>query len=664
MDSTRLIAYYAHELVFFHHYGCPLNGPPRREKWLRIIGRHSQISSGDIRQLTNLLLEDIPRDLVGEPVIRLLAGGYSGSLVALIWLGRLDPVVMKAGPSEEIAAEHDHRLRFPHVTGTLPENGLDRIHGPIEVQLNTSAAQWSVIAYRYVGGRSFEEIEHYSDFEEFLRTYVWSANRDQAPSELTIRECLRKVAQILTEKRPEDGDPPLQTLADALPALPWDQGILATLNTAAAFCPDLPDLAGFRAWWESTTESIRVAPVPDRRTLHGDARFANILIDSVHAQVDLIDFGNGRRGHVFEDFARFEIDLLFRTTPVADEKGNLDRSLLSDAVGHLLRDEIAVGSIQIGDHRQVRCIKLWRQAVYQALPAMTRPGALMMYRWFLLAECLKRTRWLANAGVRDVGVDPASLVHTIYALRQNLTGGDLSPTWLSTAPQTLAAALHCRAAYVPTRGMERAVNMKRNIAKKTALQEAAAKASTVRLLAETGNSYLSPRGTFSSEVHDVLNAGGSLQAVISNPGLPEYFGMSESYEARPGNVYRIYGDLQRKCDDSIDGYRLLREQFGPLVELRLARFGLAATILLTDSALFYEPYFRARRVRRQQVLFDSFELQFDTTGLHARTLLEETFEFYWRNSDDLESQRPREPDLHALRRQFLSLWDRSRSDGS
>lgn len=129
-------------------------------------------------------------------------------------------------------------------------------------------------------------------------------------------------------------------------------------------------------------------------------------------------------------------------------------------------------------------------------------------------------------------------------------------------------------------------------------------------------------------------------------------------------MYRIYGDLQRKCDDSIDGYRLLREQFGPLVELRLARFGLAATILLTDSALFYEPYFRARRVRRQQVLFDSFELQFDTTGLHARTLLEETFEFYWRNSDDLESQRPREPDLDALRRQFLSLWDRSRSDGS
>ncbi|MFG1825096.1 hypothetical protein ACGFIJ_21640 [Microbispora bryophytorum] len=629
---------------------------------MRIIGRHPQVSPGDIRRLTGVLLEQISKDAAGEPVIRLLAGGYSGSLVALVWFARLDPLVMKAGPSEEIEAEHAHRMNFPGWEPALPAHGLHRVHGPIEIELDDTTAQWSVITYSYVGGRSFEEIEQYSDFEEFLQAYVWRENRDEAPSELTIRACLQTVAHILTEGRLEPNGPVSQPLAETLPRLDWDQGILAILNTAAAFCPDLPHLKGFRSWWESTTESIRVAPISDRRTLHGDARFANILIDSVHAQVHLIDFGNGRQGHVFEDLARFEIDLLFRTTPAGEDNGNLDLGHLAHAIDYLLRDELAVGSFRMDDNRQVRCVKLWRQAIYQALPVMTRPGALMMYRWFLLAECLKRTRWVANATVRDVGVDPVSLIYTICALRQNLTGGESNSTWISTAPQAMAAALHCRAAYVPTRGSERAVNLKRNNAKKTALRESAAKASTVRLLAETGQSYLSPRGTFNSEVHDILAAGGSLQVVISNPALPEYYGMSESYEARAGNSYRIYGDLQRKCDDSIEGYRMLREQFDSLIELRLARFGLAATILLTESALFYEPYFRARRVRRQQVLFDSFELQFDTTGLHAKTLLEETFAFYWRNSDELESLTSRDRDLEALRRQFLGLWNRSRDD--
>ncbi|MFG3437780.1 phosphotransferase family protein [Nonomuraea sp. NPDC047897] len=629
---------------------------------MRIIGRHSRVSNSDIRRLTAVLLEHVPDDLAGRPVIRLLTGGYSGSLVALVWFDRLDPIVLKAGPAEEIRAEHAYRREFAAVDPALQAHGLSEIHGPIDIELDDMTALWSAIAYRYVGGRTFEEIEHYSDFEGFLQNYVWSANRDQAPSEMTIRECLRKVAKILTEERAGLPGPASQPLVEALPRLAWDQGILATLNTAAAFCPDLPELVDFRLWWESTTESIRVAPVPDRRTLHGDARFANILIDSVHAQIDLIDFGNGRPGHVFEDLARFEIDLLFRTTPAGEDNGNLDRGRLADAVGHLLRDELEFGASRLADHRQIRCVKLWRQAVYQALPAMTRPGALMMYRWFLLAECLKRTRWIASATVGDVGVDPASLVYTICALRRNLSGADLGSAWISTAPQILAAALHCRAAYVPTRGSERAVNRKRNDAKKAALRETAARTSTVRLLAETGQSYLSPRGTFNPEVHEVLAAGSSLQVVVCNPALPEYYGMSESYEARPGNAYSIYGDLQRKCDDSLEGYRMLREQFGSLIELRLARFGLIATILLAEGALFFEPYFRARRVRRQQVLFDSFELQFDTGGLHARTLLEETFDFYWRNSDDLESQVARDPDMTALRQHFLKLWNRSRDD--
>ncbi|GAA4572153.1 aminoglycoside phosphotransferase family protein [Planotetraspora kaengkrachanensis] len=629
---------------------------------MKIIGRHSEVSQGDIRRLTDILLERIPKDLVGIPLIRILAGGYSGSLVALIWFGKLDPIVMKAGPAEEIEAEHAHRLSFAGTAPSPPAPEINGVHGPIEIELDNRTDRWSCIAYSYIGGRSFEEIEHYSDFEQFLRTYVWNENRDQAPPEPTIRECLRTVARILVEKRSEEKPGMAQPLVEYLPYLAWDQGIQATLNTAAAFCPDLPDLVGFRAWWESTTENIRVAPVPDRRFLHGDARFANFLIDSVHAEVHLIDFGNAKEGHVFEDLARFEIDLLFRTTGTADDNGDLDRSQLALAVGYLLRDELAAGPVHADDNRQLRCMNMWRQVVYQEFPAMTKHGAPTMYRWFLLAECLRRTRWVANSTAKDAGVDTASLVYTICALRQHLSQNELTSSWISTAPQTLAAALHCRAAYVPTRGSERPVNTKRNEAKKAALRESAVKASTVRLLAETGQSYLSPRGMFNSEIRDVLSAGGSLQVVISNPALPDYYGMSESYEARPGNAYGIHSDLKRKSEESLDGYRMLHGEFNSLVELRLARFGLGATILLSEGGLFYEPYFRARRDRRQQVLFDSFELQFDISGLHAKTLLEETFEFYWRNSDDLESLLTRSADYDALKNSFLHLWNRSRNE--
>jgi uncharacterized protein Usg len=626
---------------------------------LRIIGSHPQISKGDIRRLVAGVLEQARDDAVGESTVRLLSGGYSGSLVALVWPEHLEPIVVKAGPEDEIKVEHENRTTFGGADSWLREHHLDGVYGPVEVELDDRTSLWSALTDRYIGGKTFEELEHFSDFEAFVRSYLWNEDRDRAPSSDTLRECLRTVANTLADPRAPRQTAVPRPLIEYLPPLKWENGILAALNTARAFCPDLPELVGFREWWDESIAAIRVAPVPDDRALHGDFRFANILVDSVHSQIHLIDFGNGRRGHAFEDFARFEIDLLFRTTPKVPDHGAIDHSKLLEAVDHLLDDDLNLGDIP-NTGRQLACLGLWRQIMYQSFPSLTSRGAPMMYRWFLLCECLKRTRWVAS----DDEVDSASLIYTICALRQYLSGKGVTSGWMSTAPQVLAAALHCRAAFVPTRGSERIVNGKRNDAKKKALAGTENRISTVRLLAETGQSYLSSRGIFNPQVSNLLATGSSLQVVICNPELPDYLGLSESYEPHNGDTYTVSGDLLSKTQDSLRGYRSLREEFGSLIELRYSRFGVGATILLTNETAFYEPYFRAPRSRRQKLLFDSFELQFDASGLHSRSLLEETFNFHWRHADGVDGVESNLQEYQELKNAFVRLWERGHGNGS
>lgn len=625
---------------------------------MQIVGHHAHLSSGDIRRLIGCVAALSNSGSGDESVVRLLPGGYTGSLVALVWTGHLDPVVLKGGPSGQMVTEHENRTEYTGGDPWLAEHGLDGAFGPVEVEIGARSELWSAVVYPYVGGKTFAEIGNFGDFADLIETYLWSPNRDESPSESTLRECLRTVALNLAASTGVRASAAAQPLLKYLPSLRWDMGILAALNTARSFCPDLPELAGFREWWEESVTSIRVAPVHDDRLLHGDVRFANVLVDSVHSDVHFIDYGNGRRGHVFEDFARFEIDLLFRTTPRIDDDRALDHTKLLEAAAHLLREEISLGQgTAAGNDRQIRCITQWRQVMYQALPQMALPGAMMMYRWFLLRECLKRTRWTAGAALGHDEPDAASLIYLICALRQRLSGAGETRTRISTAPQVLASALRCQAAFVPTRGSERVVNQQRNAAKKVALEDAAARISTVRLLAETGQSYLSPRGQFNGEILDVLAAGGGLQVAVCSPYMPEYLGLSMSYaEHDDGAAYAPDPSLLRKTEESLGGFALLREEFGPLIELRLCRFGVGATVLLTEQTAFYEPYFRTPRTKRQKLLFDSFELQFDASGLHSRSLIEETFTFHWRHSDPLDAAAARADRYDALRAAFLGLW--------
>lgn len=631
---------------------------------IRVTGEHPVVGSSDVRHIIGEVLRTIPSRQPNPPYgavhVRLLPGGFSGSVVALLSIPNTLPLIVKAGPLPDIETELTNRHSLAGTDSELVANGAEGLVGSLEVEVDSRIAKWGVICYRYVGGLSFNELEHFSDMAKYLRDFVSESDRDRAPSETSVRACLRETAEALTRGVPLSPEKSGRSLASYLRPVAWDKGIRAGLIIAGSLWPDVPELTDFERWYLEASDAIAVAPVADTRQLHGDARLANILIDSVHARIHLIDYGNGRTGHVFEDLTRFELDLLLATARRHTDSTDLVQDELLETFSSTLRDGFGLWDVQT-TVRPERCLKLWREELAGVLPGTALPGMTMMYRWFLLVECLSRLRWIGANGATAAGADAPSVLRMICALRRRLAGDETPALPISTSSDGMRA-LHCVATFVPMRGSERSVNEKRNVIKRAALQAAARRSATVRVLGETGQSYLSTRGAFSSQVRELLSAGGSFQAVICNPSFLEAYGISASFEsdARRGHNWResyaLNEDLRNKIAESIRGFQVLRDSFGALVEVRVARFGIGATMLITDEDYFYEPYFRTLRNRRHELLFDSFEMQFRATSLHVRTLVRETFEFHWEQSDELADLATMESRWANLRSEIFKMW--------
>lgn len=631
-----------------------------------ISGSHPLLAESDIRRLLRLIFSDsgwIDDDADGAAITaRILSGGYSGALVLLVWAPDLPAFVVKAGPSEKIKSEHLVRNARNGSDPWLAEHRLDAVFGPIEVEVGNQSAEWSAMCYTHIAGRDFAESDHFVDFSDFARGYVAESDRDLAPTRDTVLACFKRVVEVLAagpQAAPENRG---RSLAAFLPDVPWDAGARSALLIASALCPDLDELRDFEAWYKDAAMRIQPAPVADHRLLHGDARLANIIVNKVRAEVHFIDFGSGRTGHVYEDLARFELDLILSTAPRHPDSHELIQDDLLATFALALRDDLALHDVSQVP-RAANCLRLWRQAMATA-PAVgdDLPGAPIMYRWFLLAECLRRLRWIATNGEAAAGVDAPSLLQLIVTLRSRLDRPVPSVLTPVATPSNGLRALNCVAVYVPLRGRERTVNDQRNEAKRQALASAGHRASTVRVLAETGFSYLSSRGVFRDLVHDLLSNGGGLRVVICNPASPEAYGISASYGTQPGPLNAgpwaggLYPALDDKFRASLRGYHELREEYRELIELRMAFFGISATLLLTDDMYFYEPYFRDARRRRERLIFDTFEMQFRPTGLHSKTLLEETFSFHWGYSEPVPTDGEGEDRWQALREQVFRMW--------
>jgi hypothetical protein len=280
-----------------------------------------------------------------------------------------------------------------------------------------------------------------------------------------------------------------------------------------------------------------------------------------------------------------------------------------------------------------------------------------MYRWFLLAEVLKRLLWFEEVFASAEG--RILLLRAVLMLRRALEDQSRperakDPTLPGLdAVSRLGLALGCTAAYIPDDKNFQATNESRNAAKRRALESAARKRQTVRLIAETGYSYLCSHGPFYQHVQQLILESGRFHVLLANPSFVEAHGISAAYREpnrlNPLGLHPIFVEKFGLIESTIP---LLPPE---RIEIRFSRYGIPATVLITDDVIFYEPYFRNDRRNRETRLFDTFELQLETDG-HARKLIEDDFQFRWDNADTYDVLKNLRPEYEQALASLVSLW--------
>jgi Phosphotransferase enzyme family len=595
---------------------------------------------------------------------RELGGGYSGSLVALLWLDELPTLILKAGPAAEILAETEARSHFASpALDSIRALGLSDCSEPVEVEVNGRDELWRAMAYTYVGGLTYEDLNNFSDFQAIFEDFLAPPRDESKPSSQALRSWLDRMCEQIKQREPPLGPANRQTgirakpLSEFLPSVPWDAGLTAVLQSVAAYAPESADFLSFRDWWEQALDKESMAAFPSKTLLHGDLRFANVLVNRTTAEVELIDFGNSAEGHVFRDLARFECDLLFRITvprtqTTMPHQSSDDRRIRSleyafNPATRQLRDP------QDPDNPLLAALEILREVYDKYWNLGSNQGRRRMYQWFLLAEVLKRLMWTEDIFSTVEG--RRALLVGASLLRKGIDGRLVEARAFGSVSD-LPRLLHCTALYVPIRGHEATVNRQRNADKIRALQQAAASGSKVKLLAETGNSYLHFRGPFYPEVEALVRTG-SLQVVLVNPDFSESNGISVAYND-PSSVdtFGVHPLLRQKFDESLAGYAALRSQSKDNVEVRIARYGITTTLLITEDEIFFEPYFRSDRRRRHQRMFETFELRFSAVDGHVHDLLDEHFKFYWSNSDSVAEFIAVRERYKLLMQELRSVW--------
>ncbi|GJJ23070.1 hypothetical protein MTY414_67430 [Mycolicibacterium mageritense] len=97
----------------------------------------------------------------------------------------------------------------------------------------------------------------------------------------------------------------------------------------------------------------------------------------LRSEAELIDYGNPQSGHIFQDLARFEVDIWLRS---AIDSSNSRRPIAKTT--QLVR-ALEVVAPTAADVPSVPLLSIWRQSVLANVPEFTADGALAMYSWWL-----------------------------------------------------------------------------------------------------------------------------------------------------------------------------------------------------------------------------------------------------------------------------------------
>jgi hypothetical protein len=176
----------------------------------------------------------------------------------------------------------------------------------------------------------------------------------------------------------------------------------------------------------------------------------------------------------------------------------------------------------------------------------------------------------------------------------------------------------------------------------------------VRLMAQTGFSYLAKVGhRFKSQLIDCLNSGASVQVILLNPwtetGFMIAFAESDIENTKTSSFSNEVDfsqiDVLSIIEQSVyynqkfcqigDEYKSLSAQFGDRINIRITTHDMPATVLLTSTAGFFEPYLSINLRSRLTHYMNTFEVQFGIDSYFYRNA-SSFFDRMWQISENYE----------------------------
>ena len=253
----------------------------------------------------------------------------------------------------------------------------------------------------------------------------------------------------------------------------------------------------------------------------------------------------------------------------------------------------------------------------------------------------KNVEWIVVRGVSDCGERTErknqAILATISAasivkLYLNSNASPPMPEFdkiqnLKDEPQTdlvgkFRDSLGCSHVWIPAKGYESTENESRNQMKLSAISSSSG--SIIRLVAQTGYSYLCNRGVFFNEIYCHLQQGGTFNILL--PDLSTGKIILNKAEINSRNA---------KHHLATAGYSELKREFGDQIHLRTIRYDLPATLLITKQVCFFEPYIGSP-AKREKLLFTSFEMLLDKSiSKHGYDLMLDCFNHLFHKAEDL-----------------------------
>lgn len=367
-----------------------------------------------------------------------LKGGLSGARVTLCLsrpegADRSEPLILKRGPLDQILHEANARHELAEQGGAHQQEQLKVLtrRGASHLALRPAPdgeGLFGIIAYPFAGTLS-DNRDRISDFETFIQdAYVASNDVSDKDLRFFFTRTAPVVAPPVTRTTGGSQLIDLPDLRDIMDRFTVAQRLLARESSDA---PWLDALGG----WVNGRLGDDVAH-RDSRTVHGDPRFANIVLDRTSNTVTLIDYGEGRSGHVFHDLVRFEVDVLLRSTPVQAESR-------IDEIRARARVLAGIDNAPAGAPRALRVAGVWRAVRNEHLPALMLPAPFALYSMFVMNELFRRAKWHASGNTaEDVGATLDEILAALRVVTDAVVARDLLETeWRGVRAGDLKAIL-------------------------------------------------------------------------------------------------------------------------------------------------------------------------------------------------------------------------------